>query len=814
MLNGAAWQDFRYAVRALAHNPGFTGMAVLILALGIGSSTAIFSILDSVLLRPFPYTDVPRLVFLEIIDTGNQSLGTRGGFFSAEYLDYVEQNHAFDRVIGYGPEDILYRGSEGTEHLAGGLVTPGTFEFLGVPPLLGRALHNEDYRAQAVPVFVLRYKTWVSRFQSDPHILNRTFVLDGTPRTLVGIMPPRFAWGNGDLWIPDTPTRASQPGLVGLPRFYLLLGHLRPGITLQRAEVEFSTIAQRLAPLYPKFYPKHFSVKLEPFLDRFVGRFRAMLYVVLAAVGTLLLIGCGNVANLLLARATTREKEFAVRAALGASRWTLARQLLIESVLLAGIGAVLGCFLAWASLKMLVSIVPPRAIPPESVIRINAPALAATLGVAAFTALMFGSTPAILVGSQSSTHCLRDTGKSGNSGLRQSRFRNGLVVSGVALSLTLLVGSGLFMKSFIALRQVNLGLKPDHVLVARLPLPQGRYRTADQLAGFYRPLLARLKALPGVVDAAEMSALPPYGGIPSDVEIQGKVHEADWNVLFQLCSEGYFPVLRTQFLAGRSFTEAEVNAGRKLAVINQTFVRKHLGNEDPIGKRVRFMRLEQFPDVPQSTWFEIIGVISDVRNQGMQQPALPEVWLPYTVTASGFHGVFVRTVQDPSSMLNAVQREIWATDSNVGMTQAGTFENSLRESSLAQPRFGFFMVTFFAAIGLILGTAGVYSVITYNTKCRTHEIGIRMALGASGGEVFRLVIRNGARLVVIGIIFGFAFSLGLSRIVASQLWGVSPRDPATLALAPTILLLTGIAACWLPAWGATRVDPAICLRYE
>ena len=555
-------------------------------------------------------------------------------------------------------------------------------------------------------------------------------------------------------------------------------------------------------------------MQIESLASQVVGQFRTTLFIVLAAVGLLLLIGCGNVANLLLARATTREKEFAIRAALGASRWRLTRQLLVESLLLAFGGVVTGALFAWAGLKGLIAVTPQDIIPAEAVIRMNGPVLLFTLCVGFLTALIFGLAPALQASRRNLNDSLRDSGKgtSGTSG--HAKLRSVVVVFEVALSLTLLVSAGLLMRSFVALHLVKLGLQPDHILVTRLPLPKERYKTADQVAGFFRPLLGRLKAIPGVMEATETSTLPPYGGIRSDTDVPGKTHAEKWTTLFQLCSEGYFPVLRIRFLQGRPFTEAEVNGQRKLAVINETYQKKYFGGDNPLGQRVHIEGLEKFPDPVKDAWFEVIGVVADVKNNGLQDPVQPEVWLPYTVTGYAERGILVRTAGDPDLMMNAVRQEIWATDRSVALTMTGTLESYINSFSYAQPRFGFLLITVFASIGLILVSIGVYSVIAYTTARRTHEIGIRMALGANGSDVQSLVIWGGLRLVGIGVLIGLAASFALSRVLATQLWGVSAHDPVTLTGVPILLLVIGALACWLPARRATRVNPIVALRYE
>ena len=809
-------QDMRYAVRNLGKTPGFAAIAVLTLALGIGASTAIFSVIDNILMEPFPYPDAQRYYSVFIHDSERSEPGGRPVFIGPEFLDYVEQNHAFDRAIGNDRTDMLYRSGEGTERFDGNFVTPGTFEFLGMPAKLGRVMQPADYEPGAPPVFVLRYKAWVKSFGADPGIVNKTFVLNGESRTLIGIMPPRFGWGGADMWIPGKPSRAAGGRTVAgaFQQRWWMLGHLRPGMTVKEAEADFTVVAKRLATVYPTEYPKRFTVQIESLTNSVVGRFKTTLYIVLAAVGLLLLIGCGNVANLLLARATTREKEFAIRSSLGASRWRLIRQLLVESLLLAIGGAAVGTLLAWGGLKSLVALMPQNIIPAEAVIRLNTPVLALTLLIAVLTALVFGLVPALKAARKDLNEPLRDSGKGISGGFRHGRLRDAVVVLEVGLSLTLLVSAGLLMRSFVALRDVKLGLRPDHVLVARLPLPTDRYKTADQVTGFYRPLLQRLKALPGIVEATETSTLPPYGGIPSDIEIPGKTHAEKWNAMFQLVSEGYFPVLKIQFVEGRGFTEAEINGARKLAIVNQTFVKKYLGKENPIGKQVRIAQLAEFEDAVKEPMFEIIGLVADVKNRGLQDPIEPEIWVPYTVTGSAFRGILVRTAKEPMTMMNAVQREIWATDRNVALTFTGTLEGYISQFSYAGPRFGFLLMTIFSSIGLVLVTLGVYSVLAYTTARRTQEIGIRLALGAKGSDVLGLVIRMGLRLVGIGVGLGLIASLALGRVIATQLWGVSAYDPWTLTCVPVLLVITGLMACWLPARRAANVDPLVALRYE
>lgn len=807
-------QDIRYGIRSLAKNPGFTAAAVFTLALGIGASTAIFSVIENVLMTPFPYPASDRLYSIQIHDTDQKDPGGRPMFQGPEVVDFTEQNQVFEGVVASLEEDTLYSPGEGTERLRGYSITPGTFEFFGMPALLGRVMVPADYEPGAPPVFVMRHKFWVSRFGADRSILNKTFVLSGTPRTLIGIMPPRFAWGDADLWMPGRPARALAPMMQELPRYWFVLGRLKPSVSVKEAEAQLNVMAQRLAKLYPKDYPKHFTVQLQSLAEMVVGEFRSTLFVVLAAVGLLLLIGCANVANLLLARAAVREKEIAIRSALGAGRARIVRQLLVESLLLALSGAGLGALMAWGGLKALVAVIPPNIIPAEAVIRLNGSVLLFTLAVAVATALLFGLVPALQVAKRDLNEPLRDGSKGTGSGFRSGRMRDAIVVTEVAVSLALLVGAGLLMRSFTALRGLELGLDPTHILHARLPLPAQRYRTGEQLASFYRPLINRLEALPGVEAAAETSTLPLFGGFRDQVEIPGLPPDQTRVAQFQLCSEDYLSLLRIRLLQGRSFDEAEVDGRRKVAVVNKTFVDKYLGKGNPIGRTFRLPVLSTIPDAVADPTFEIVGVAADALNQGLQQPLQPEVWLPFTLTGAGERGILVRTTGDPMAHATALRREVWATDSNVALTMLNSLEGSIAEFSYAGPRFGMLLMGLFASVGLVLVTIGVYSVIAYAIARQTREIGIRVAIGAERSDVLRLVMGKGARLVALGVGVGLAVTLALARLISSQVFGVSPRDPATVAAVVLVLFTAGLAACWVPARRATQVDPVVALRSE
>jgi putative ABC transport system permease protein len=464
-------------------------------------------------------------------------------------------------------------------------------------------------------------------------------------------------------------------------------------------------------------------------------------------------------------------------------------------------------------LRGLVAAIPPKIIPAEAEIRLNGTALLFALGVAAVTALIFGLIPALHASRQDVNETLRSGGRGVGGGFRRARLRGALVVCEVALSLVLLAGAGLLMRSFLAISHQELGLRADHVLTARIPLPADRYKTVEQMTYFYRTLVERLKAEPGVLDASEALNPPLYGGFNFDVEVAGKTHSERGAVSGELAGDGYFATMRIPIVSGRAFSASEVYDARKLAVVNQTFARKYLGPE-PIGQRVHIGALETIPQPVKDAWFDVIGVAGDAKNQGPLEPVKPAIWVPFTVTSTGARNIVVRTANDPHAMLNTLRREVWGVDRGVALTNAASLEDTMNETTYAQPRFTFLLLAVFAAAGLALTMVGVYGVMSYATARQTQEIGIRMALGASRGAVLRMVIGSGLKLVGAGIAIGLAASLLLGRVVASQLWGVSPYDPATLIAVPILLALTGALACWIPARRATLVDPAVCLRYE
>jgi putative ABC transport system permease protein len=809
--------DLQFALRGLRKNPRFTLAAVLALALGIGASTAIFSVIYNALVAPFPYKDQGRLVTLRVHDLDQRGDGEgdfRGLMSYPELKDYLEQNHVFDALIANCEIDVVYDSGDNNNYLSANYVTPGTFELYGVAPLLGRGLEPADYQSGAPPVFVLRHSTWINQFGADPGVIGKTFQMNGVGRTLVGVMPPRFAWGGANLWMPRDPAITNVMRGT-FPQYWGVVAHLKPGVTLQEAEADLNIIGAHIAPNYREDYPTHFHVGVESFVHAVVGRgFRRTLFVLFAAVGLLLLIGCANVASLLLARATTRGREFAVRAALGASRARLVRQLLLESLLLALGGAIVGVVFAWAGILGLSSSMPPFTIPSETVIEMNGWVLLFGIALAFATVVIFGLFPALQASRVDVQDALRGAGKGIGGTAAKSRLRNAVIVLEVALSIILLFTAGLFMRSFVAIQNVSLGWQPDHLLIGRLPLPSQHYKTGAQLVSFFEPLIRNLKATPGIESASPVSTTPPYGGFGGNIEIPGKTHSGEWESLIQFVGPDYFSIVRQPLVAGHMFTEVDVTTARKVAVINQTFQRRFLGKGDPLGRTVTLDVLKKVPDVVTDRSFQVIGVAADAMNVGLERPTEPEVWVPYSVTGSGMRRLLVRTTADPGSMNNTVRKAVWAIDPTVAFAEGEPLAEYLNTFSYAQPRLGFFLVSTFAGIGLLLVTLGVYSVIAYTTSRRTHEIGIRMALGAAPGDVLKMVLKTGLALVVPGIAIGILVSFALSRSVVSQLWGVSPYDPLSAVSVVALLLAIGLLACWIPARRATRVSPVTALHYE
>jgi len=814
---GSISRDLRYSLRTLWKDRRFGAIAVLALALGIGAAAVIFSVIDGVLMEPFPYRNADRFVTFYIHDVTRPAGWRRLGLSVPEFTDFREQTHVFEEVFGFSNLDILYTSSGGTDFFSGCWVTDNISSALGMKPLRGRPLSADDASPGAPPVFAMTDRLWAKQFNRNPKILGTVMTLNGTPRTLVEIIPPRFVLNGCDIWLPvhtgHADVESSETG--NLPLYLVTSEHLKPGVGLKVAAADVDLVIRHLATVYPTDFPKQFTVQLLSVADYTVGDFKGMLFALLGAVIMLLLIACTNVANLLLSRATAREKEIAIRTSLGASRSRLIRQLLTESFLLSAAACILGCLLAYFGLKELVARLPTNYFAPSVSIELNSRVFLFVAGIAVLTTLLCGMTPAIhAVHGALQTH-LNGTGRGMSAGSRHGRLRAGLVIGEVALSVLLLAGAGLLVRSLLALQHVELGFNPSNVLYASLAMPNQRYNTSEEKTGFLRQVLQRVKALPGVTAATVTFGLPPFGFPTSDVTIPGKTHAQAWQAEFDLCDDDYFKTLGLPLLKGSLLSESDVASARHVVVINETLARNYFKDEDPIGKTIKFNVLDQVPDMPHDIYFEIIGIVSDMKNVGLRDAPLPQAFMPYSVTGVGTgRAIMVRSAVAPLSMLPSVRREIWAVDSNVALSESGSIESYLQRYGYALPGFSLIVLGTFAGIGLVLVIVGVFSVMAYTVSLQTHEIGVRMALGAQENDILRMVLKKGATLIAAGIIIGLLASTGLTRFLASQIWGVSATDPWTFATVAILVLLVGVVACAIPSRWATRVDPIVALRYE
>jgi putative ABC transport system permease protein len=808
-------RDFRYGVRTLFKDRRFAVLAIFALALGIGASTVVFSVVYDGLLNPFPYKDANRISIFKIHDVEQAGSGGRISFSFPEFLDYREQNHVFTDMVGTAYVDVLYSSTGGAQQIQGAYVTTNTFPFLGVRPLIGRWITDEDGKPDAPPVFVMSFRYWKEQFNGDPKVLGNRLMLNGESRTVVGIMPPRFKYFGASVYFPLSLNRSAVEGRDEYNRPRRLVGEQRrkPGVTLQAAAADLDVIARRLARAYPNDYPKHFTILTDSLASDVVGDSKHMLYVLIAAVGMLLLIACSNVANLLLARATVREKEIAVRASLGASQGRLVRQLLVESFILAVSGGVLGCLFAYGGIEVIAAVIPIM-LPGEAVIELNGMVLAFAVGTTVLTTFGCGLAPAIHSMRTNLNKRLSGSGKDTSGSFRHGKLRAGLVIVEVALSIVLLTGTGLMTRTLYALTQVDLGFDPSNVLAAQITFPKGTYTSVQERKAFFRQVLARITALPGVIDAAETISLPPYNAGRSEITVPGKTHSEVWDTMLDTCSEGYFKTLRIPLLRGRLLSTEDIDTGRFVAVVNQTFVRKYFTNDEPLGQSFKFNVFDQIEQTPHDAHFQIVGVVSDTKNQGLQDPAMPQAYIPYTVTAYANRAILVRTAVDPLSLLKNVRTEVWTMNRNVALTEAGTLTALLQKYSYAQPEFGVVSLGAFAGIGLLLTAIGVFSVMAYAVSLQTSEIGIRMALGAQREHILTMVLSKGFALVSTGILMGVATSLTVTRLLSNEIWGVSATDPWTFAAAVAVVSIVGAAACMVPAHRATRMDPLLALKYE
>jgi putative ABC transport system permease protein len=834
-------RDFGYALRNLRRDWRFAFIAIFALALGIGASTVVFSVFYNLLFNAFAAKDANRLVVPVL--QNEENTGQAGG--SLESLDLFladldvirEQNHVFENIVGYITAGGIVLASDGRRQYQffDTRVTSDAFEFYGVPALLGRSITPEDGKPGAPPIFVMSYATWKDSFQGNPKILGKSLTVDGEPRTLVGVMPPHFqAFGpQSQIWIPITRTRGT-PRAKGefSPQ---VLARLRRGVSLEAASADLDVIVKRLALLRPGDFPKHFTVRVQSATDYLLGSqghipvfhsdIKHLLYDLLAAVAMLLLIACSNVANLLLARASVREKEMAVRSALGATRSRLVRQLLAESSVLAMAACAVGCAFAWFGVKFVPAIIPRAgdvyggaSLGGETGLGLNPPVLLFAVGLVLFTTLICGLAPALRVARADLQPQLAGTGKGVDSGFRHGTFRAGLVIGEVALSIVLLIGAGLMMRSFFLLTHVDLGFNPKNVLmVVFLPPPSHSMTPAPQRFAspegqvILREVVERLKTVPGVAQVSVEDTIPGYGPTRGpEVTVPGATRAEESGLL--ACDESFVQTLELRMLQGRWLSEGEVRGAQYVAVINQRLARDFFGGANPVGRQIQVKAFKGPAGPPHDADFQIVGVVADAKNAGPQQPSMPMVYLPYT-DRGGF-ALLLKTTVEPASLRHAVQEAVWAVDRDEIIAIASPLKDFLQKFTYATPEFGLMISAPLAGIGLLLVVIGVFSVMAYTVSLQTHEIGVRMALGAQQRSILKMVLEKGMHLVVMGIIIGVSASYGLTRFLASQIWGVSVTDPWTFTSVVALVVLVGIAACLVPARRAATVDPLVALRYE
>jgi len=570
-----------------------------------------------------------------------------------------------------------------------------------------------------------------------------------------------------------------------------------------------------LEKTYPAWFRTNYRLVINSLTDESVGHFKVTLFAMMAGVSMLLFIACSNVANLLLARATVREKEIVIRASMGATRGRLVRQLLVESSLLAAASCIAGCLFAFFGLKGVVAAIPPDMIPSEVVIALRPGTLLLAMGVSVVTSLFCGLAPALHAVPRDLHTGLTGNAKGTSGDFRHGKLRSCLVVAEVALSIVLLVATGLMVRTLHALEQVDTGFDPANVVYAQLSFPEGRYDSADQKRAFFRKALDRVASIPGVIASTEATSFPPYSFGWTEVAVPGKTHSEPWGTTFDMCSEGYFQTLGRHLLRGRLLSRSDVESARRVTVINQTLARAYFGNENPIGQTIKFSSFEEYAaDWPRDTYFEIIGVIADAKNHGLQDAPKPEVYFAYTLTGTGSRGIVVRTAGNSNSIVASLRREIAAVDPDVAISEAGSIESLLGRWYYAGPRFTIVILGTFAGIGLLLVLIGVFSVMAYAVSLQTHEIGIRIALGAQQKDVLCMVLKKGLALIITGTMTGFVVSVAMTRLMASQIWGVSTTDPWTFSAVAAVILAAGLTACLFPARRAAQVDPMVSLRYE
>lgn len=801
------WRDLRFGVRHLAKAPAVSALAVISLAAGIMATTAIYSVVHAVILDPFPYKDVDRLMSVRVTNAAQR--GSRIGYSVDQFLEIADRSTIFDGVIASTISDVFWDGGAEPQRLRGNYGTFNTFDVMGVPPLLGRTPAQDDSKPGAPPVVVLGYRFWQRQFGGDPQVLGRQLRLNDSIRTVIGIMPKRFMWRGADVYLPVTFQRGQF--VEGVQSVHLL-GRLKAGISDAQAEADLRPIIADLQKREPKQFPEQWRVGIQPFSETFRSGIIRDLWVLFGAVGLLLLIACANVSNLLLSKAAARQREMTVRVALGASRSRIIRQLLTESLLLAVAAAALGVGLAYAGLPAILSIVPPDTIPDEAEVAINMPVLFFTLGIAILTSIVCGLAPAIHGARRDLAVTMREAGRGVAGSRSQARLRKLFVVAQVALSLMLLVGASLLVRTLMAVQQVDLGFPADRVLVVRVPLAVRRYPDATRRITFFKDLLQRVHAVPGVTAAGLNTGLHPLGNTWTLADVPGGSASSEFVTVHQI-SPDYPAVFSLRLDTGRLFTDSDMGDAPAVALVNERFVRTRLENRQPLGQTVRLPRMKEPPFAMKNDVFQIVGVLHDAPNQGLTNPPMPEIYVPFTATGMASL-LTVRTTMEPAALTRAVVSQVYAIDSNQPVSNVQTVEGILRDEEYATPRFSLVLFSVFGVAGLALAVLGVYGVMSSMVAQQRHEIGVRMALGAEAGTIARMVILRGSRLLLAGMALGLVGSLVAARMLAGQIWNVSPFDPVAFGAVSVILLVAGLQACIWPALRAGRIDPITALRQD
>ncbi|HYY56581.1 MAG TPA: ABC transporter permease [Pyrinomonadaceae bacterium] len=816
MMMGTLLQDLRYGFRMLLKKPGFTVTAILALALGVGATSAVFSVVNAVMLRNLPYKHAERIVM--VWEQNRTSERRRNVVSPANFLDWQDQSSSFEEMAAFYDARANLTGTGEPEEIPAQISTGNLFTVLGAQAALGRVFTNEDAEPGRDNVIVLSYGLWQRRFGASPQVVGQTIMLNGKPFTVIGVMPADFKWfikensltgKPAEMWRPFKLTEEYRTPDMGRGRWLSVAARLKLGVSLEQAQAEMSGIAGRLEQQQAEFNTG-WGVNLTSLRQQLAGELKTSLLVLLGAVAFVLLIACANVANLMLARSASRQREMAIRTALGAGRGRMVRQLLTESVLLALVGGGLGLLLAAWGVDMLVALSPQNLIGAETV-GLNLPVLAFTLVVSLLTGILFGLAPALEASKLNLSETLNEAGKSGMGSPRSRRLRNAFVVAEIALALVLLVGAGLMIKSFMRLQAVDPGFDPGNLLTMRVLLPRAKYPEDSQRVSFFRQAVERMKALPGVSSVGTIDALPFASiGSATDFKIEGKPapapgEEPDTDV--RVTDENYFRTMSIPVLSGRTFTEQEAAEERHVAVINEALARKYFAGENPVGKRIIVnMKL---PPVPT----EIIGIVGDAKYGKLEGETRAMVYWPHPELAGSSMTIVVRTEGDPLRLAAAAGREIQAIDKDQPIADVRTMQSWLSES-VSRTRFGTLLLATFAAIALLLSAVGIYGVMSYSVTQRTQEIGIRMALGAQRSDVMKMVLGQGMGLTLAGVALGLSASFALTRVMASLLFGISATDPSTFALISLLLVGVAFLASYVPARKATRVDPMIALRYE